>query len=300
MKKLSFLFEPDTKQKEALLKAADKRGLEYGILEVKDFTFDGTKLLYKGKPITEFPETIINRVSNGAEMKLYPHLVKNGVDMINSWETTVQCNDKLKTCITLERNGVAQPKTVFMQGGGSYAEIAARLGKSEFVAKDRYGRGGTSVFLIKNEHDFEAAMTDQDKSNYIFQEFIEEAAGKDLRTYVIGDKFVGALMRENSKEFRTQTAYGGTMFATSLSEEQERESIRIAQAVGGGIVSVDYLPKKDGSLLVCETNANAGVQFCDAYGIPVADEMIDYYIRRKQAQRMDVGKSVRNTHGIEG
>lgn len=300
MKKLSFLFEPDTNQKKPLLKAADKRGLEYGILEVEDFSYDGKQLLYKGMPITELPETIINRVSNGAEMPLYPRLVENGVEMINSWHTTSVCNDKLKTCRALDEIGAAQPKTLCMQGAAGYAEIAARLGTGEFVAKNRFGRRGISVFLIKNERDFAAAMEGENRNDYIFQEFIEDSAGKDLRTYVIGDKYFGSLIRKNDKDFRSSLEVGGNISLTDITEAQARESERIAQAVGGGFVSVDYLPKKDGSMLVCELNANADLEYFERFGLPIADKMIDYYIKRKQAQRMDVGKSARNTHGIEG
>lgn len=280
MKKLSFIFEPDTDQKKPLLLAAERRGLEYNSMEIEDFSFDGDKIYYQGKLMTAFPETAINRTSNGAEMSLYPHFVKNGVAMINSWHTTQQCNDKLKTCNALDKHGISQPKTVHRQGSAEYEEIAAQLGTGAIVAKSRYGRQGASVFLIKNERDFRAAMAGNDINDFIFQEFIGESSGKDLRTYVVGDKFMGAVMRENDNDFRSNISLGGKAYKTEPSRELQENSVKAAQAVGGGVVSIDYLVGKD-NFLVCEANANACIETFESLGVPLANELIDYYASGK-------------------
>lgn len=210
-------------------------------------------------------------------MILYPFLVKNGVTMLNSWHTTELCNDKMNTYLALEKINAKQPRTLYLEGEAKYKDIAAQLGKT-FVAKNRYGRQGKNVFLVRTEKEFNEAMAGVSQNDYIFQEYIRESKGRDLRTYVIGDKYMGAILRENPNDFRANISLGGKATRHEISKEQAQETIRIANAVGGGIVSVDYLLKDNGEFIVCETNANACIEDFESAGIPLAGSIIELYL----------------------
>jgi len=276
-KDIWFIFEPDTDQKEFILAAAERRGLRYNVVEYEAFSYNGDELLYYGEPIKVFPKIALNRVSSSWDLRYYPIMERNGVRMINNYRATQNCNDKLLTCRIIEKLDIRQPKTVFFDKDISYQRISRELGNT-FVAKHRFGFSGNNVHLVNNEKQFEKAMKKQTRTDYIFQEYIEGFTGRDIRIYMVDEKYVGAMMRINDNDFRSNIGQGGHAVKCMASKEQIKDVQKIVKAIGGEITSVDFLVNAVGELLFCEANANACVEPYENMGYPISDDIIQYLV----------------------
>jgi len=80
-----------------------------------------------------------------------------------------------------------------------------------------------------------------------------DAACRDIRSFVVGEKTVAAIYRYSS-HWITNTARGARTAACPVTPELDRLSRAAARAVGGGILAVDILETPAGELLVGEVN----------------------------------------------
>lgn len=112
---------------------------------------------------------------------------------------------------------------------------------------------------------------------FLVQEFIEEAAGTDIRAFVINDKVVAAMMRKaRSGEFRSNLHLGGTSDLVKLTPEERSTSIRAAKAMGLNMCGVDILRSNHGPL-VMEVNSSPGLEGIEkATGKDVAAKTIEF------------------------
>ena len=79
-------------------------------------------------------------------------------------------------------------------------------------------------------------------ANFLVQEFVEEAAGTDVRAFVIGNKVVGAMKRQAQKgEFRSNLHRGGTASTIKLSRLERDTAREAAKVLGLRVAGVDLL-----------------------------------------------------------
>ena len=207
-------------------------------------------------PAAPFPKVAFFR---GYTVELYVALEKHGVRVIDNDFCVRTCWDKVVTHKLLEKHGVNLPKTLFYKHAVTYEEMKAEFG-AEFVVKERFGRSGERVHLVKNEEQFYKATENIDPRRLMYQEFIRESFGRDLRVLVLGDEIIGELYRVNANatDFRSNVAQGGKRINAHLTPAQRQEAIRTARLIKGEFVSVDYLIRGD-ELVLCETNTNPGI-----------------------------------------
>ena len=113
---------------------------------------------------------------------------------------------------------------------------------------------------------------------FIVQEFIEESYGKDLRMYIVGDKIIGAIKRENtSGDFRANVELGGKASAYNYSEKEAKLALKTKKELKLDFCGVDILFGKDNEPILCEVNSNAYfVSFNKALNVNVADYILSY------------------------
>ena len=98
------------------------------------------------------------------------------------------------------------------------------------------------------------------KQKVLLQEFIEEAAGEDVRAFIVDDKVVAAMSRKAKKgEFRSNLHRGATSFQIDLSKEEERIALEAVKIMGLKIAGVDILRSSRGPLIM-EVNASPGLE----------------------------------------
>ena len=97
-------------------------------------------------------------------------------------------------------------------------------------------------------------------ANFLVQEFVEEAAGSDVRAFVIGNKVVGAMKRQAQKgEFRSNLHRGGTASTIKLTRQERDTAREAAKVMGLRVAGVDLLQTDNGPK-VLEVNSSPGLE----------------------------------------
>ncbi len=113
----------------------------------------------------------------------------------------------------------------------------------------------------------------------LFQEYIKESAGKDIRIHIVGGKFVGAVMRTNAQDFRANATNGGIMTMYIPTIEEITLAKNACLAIGLDFAGVDILFGKSGPL-ICEINSNAHMKnFFNATGVDVVKKIFEHILK---------------------
>ncbi|WP_211653916.1 ATP-grasp domain-containing protein [Planococcus alpniumensis] len=212
-------------------------------------------------------------------------LKSRGVPVYNDPAIIDLCDNKATQYIRLAERKIPMPKTIVapkvypnftIQGSGYFEGVLAQIGLP-MIIKEGHGSFGMKVYLIETEIEFYEKVESLSGIDYVFQEFIAESRGRDIRVNIVGEKIVAAMKRQSDTDFRANITNGGRAFPVELTPEQQQLALEAAQAVGAVFAGVDLLYGPDGQTLVCEVNAAAHIRnILNVTGINVADEMIRY------------------------
>ena len=109
----------------------------------------------------------------------------------------------------------------------------------------------------------------------LFQQFIAESKGRDLRINVVKGEICGCMLRYNDHDFRSNISNGGNMADYAPQKEYLELAIRAAQAVNADFAGVDVMFGKDGPI-VCEVNASPHFKSTlQATGVNLAERIVE-------------------------
>lgn len=172
------------------------------------------------------------------------------------------CDDKMLTYLALE--GLPQPETIpsllcYSEGAeylpASIEEAEKRLGYP-LVVKECFGSLGRQVYLARSREELLPLATQLQSKPHLFQKFIAESAGKDVRVIVIGGKVQAAILRHSETDFRSNAELGGRGEPYCLNGEGIALCEEVAKRLCLDYCGIDLLLGKEG-YLVCEVNSNA-------------------------------------------
>ncbi len=217
------------------------------------------------------------------DIRLAQRMETAGMRLYNPARAIAICDDKTATALAIEEAGLPQPETIlcpksFPGVGFSDAsfldKVIDRLG-FPMVVKEGHGSYGNQVYLSRNKDDLFRLLQGIEHKPLLFQRFISESAGHDLRVYVAGGMAVAAIRRENRQgDFRANIEHGGTASAYIPTREEESLAISACSACGADFAGIDLLVS-DGGPLVCEVNSNAHFTgLAAATGVNPADDII--------------------------
>ena len=213
----------------------------------------------------------------------------SGLRLFNSAAAIQLADDKAETALKLAAAGLPIPDTIpapicfpGCKRDPASAEQAARILGWPLVIKENKGSFGQQVYLANNVKEAERILTHIGEHDCIFQRFIRESAGKDLRVTVVGGKAICALERQSvsKDQFRSNMELGGTATARALTPLEEKLAVDAAAALGLDFAGVDLLYGKDeNERYICEVNSNPQLQSTiDACGINPATSIM-WHIR---------------------
>lgn len=163
-------------------------------------------------------------------------------------------------------------------------KIIQRL-KLPLVIKECYGSFGMQVYLARTEEEVYDYTKRLEGTPFLYQKYLENSHGRDVRLQVVGNHVVAAMARYAKEgDFRANITNGGRMERYCPDKEECDLAVRTVQALGLDFAGVDLLfSKRDGTKadVVCEVNSNA--HFKNIYactGVNAADEIL-YYIREQ-------------------
>ena len=266
----------------ALIRAASSAGIDLKIVDPKSIFLSVSEGLDKLKSL--FGEVVIDRcVSYFRGLHIAAILEKAGLKVINPFQVSLICGNKMFTTLALIDAGIPVPKTLVAFTREGVLKALDEIGFPA-VIKPVVGSWGRLIALIKDRDSAQAIVESREQMHnallqiYYIQEYVERPP-RDIRVLVIGDSAVAASYRYSPKnDWRTNVARGGISKPCRLTEELEDLALRAAEAVGGGVLAVDCMESPTG-ILVNEVNST--VEFRGLYsatGIDIPGKIMRYVV----------------------
>lgn len=209
-----------------------------------------------------------------------------GLKCVNSSKVATICGDKILTSIHLQENKIPQPEVRIAFTEASTLQAIEEMGYP-VVLKPAVGSWGRLLSKVNDRDaaesilEHKATLGTYHHSIFYIQKYIEKN-GRDIRSFVIGDRCIAAIYR-SSDHWITNTARGGIAQNCPLTDELKTLSVKAAKAVGGGIVAVDLFETKNG-LLVNEVNYT--MEFRNSItttGVNIPELIVDYVLQVAQS-----------------
>lgn len=285
--------KPELYSTKRLVQAAQERGHDAVVVDYlrchMNIAARRPTIVYDGEPLAPL-DAIIPRVS--ASSTFYGTAVVRQLEMMgvytpSSSQAIARSRDKLRCLQILSRKGVAMPVTAFGHSTQDVRGLIAAVGGAPLIVKLLEGTQGIGVVLCETQKAAESvieAFRNLD-ANILVQEFIQEAAGEDLRCFVVGGKVVAAMKRTAAPgEFRSNLHRGGHGERVKLTPEERAMAVQAAKAMRLGIAGVDIIRSNHGPLVI-EVNSSPGLGIEQATGIDVAGRLIEFVAKDAQSRK---------------
>ncbi|KAG6924823.1 ribosomal modification protein rimK like family member B [Chelydra serpentina] len=183
-----------------------------------------------------------------------------GCRLMNRPQAILNCVNKFWTFQELAGHGVPLPDTFSYGGHENFAKMIDEAEVLEFpmVVKNTRGHRGKAVFLARDKHHLaDLSHLIRHEAPYLFQKYVKESHGKDVRVIVVGGRVVGTMLRcSTDGRMQSNCSLGGVGMMCSLSEQGKQLAVQVSNILGMDVCGIDLLMKDDGSFYVCEANAN--------------------------------------------
>lgn len=211
---------------------------------------------------------------------LAKQLEARGIRLFNRAEAIEICDNKALTYLAL-KDKVPMPKTVaapmtYRNIGYNRFDFLDNIGIDyPLVIKECSGSFGQQVYLAKTRQEAENILKATNEP-VIFQEFIEESRGRDIRINMVGGSPAASMLRYNKNDFRANITNGGLMERYQPTASEVNMAKRVCQELKLDFGGVDILFGKNGPVF-CEVNSNAHFKnILDCTGINIADKIAEY------------------------
>lgn len=253
---------------QSLFRAARNRGHYVRVIDHGQCSLvieqDVPQVMYEGTRLVGM-DALIPRI--GASVTDYGAAVIRQFELMGVYTATrsealIMARDKLKCLQILSANGIAVPRTVIAGMTEAMPRLMDLLQGPPFVVKMLESTHGIGVMLAESRNtaiSLVEAFTKLGKP-VIIQEFIEEAAGTDIRAFVVGKRVVASMLRKaQTGEFRSNMHLGASASIEELTPAEEKIVLESARLMNLDVAGVDILRSKRGPL-VMEVNASPGLE----------------------------------------
>ena len=219
------------------------------------------------------------------DILLAQYLKNEGIPVFNDPNVIEICDNKARQYMMLANAGVPMPVTIvapkvypgFSIQESGYFEQVLQVIPLPMIIKEAHGSFGMKVYLIETREQFFAKIEELAGIEYVFQQFIANSRGRDIRVNVVGGQVVACMYRESQTDFRANITNGGSASPIILTSRQMEVAIQAAEALGAEFAGVDLLFGDNEEPLVCEVNGVAHIRnIFNVTGINVGDAMIEY------------------------
>lgn len=248
-------------------------------------------VIYRGEELKGY-DAIIPRIASSYTRygtAIVRQFEMQGVFTTASSIAIVRSRDKLRSIQLLARAGIGIPKTIFSRGIADSDTIVEEVGGAPVIIKLARGTHGRGVVLAETKKAARSvlqgfSLTDDDGTNILLQEYIEESAGTDIRAFVVGGQVVASMKRQSlTDDFRSNLHQGGEGTSVKLTDEEKKVAIKAAKAMGLSICGVDMMRSNRGPL-VLEVNSSPGFGIEKYTGRDVAGKIIEYVERNAKGR----------------
>lgn len=232
--------------------------------------------LYHNGQLLKPCDFVINRYKYGHIKDAIGALAKrtyNNTDIFNIYI------NKYMQVRNLKSDGFLMPRYMLGTAFTDYTLIVEKLG-TPFVAKGLESSQGAEIFLIQSAEEFQTlAEKYAAEKEYLFEEYIAESYGRDIRFYSIRGEVVACMTREAVQGFKANVALGAGVRAYPIDDNIRQAAKDIYEQTGLDFLGIDLLFGKDKPYF-CEINVMPGIEGMErATGVNVAGAIIDTIIR---------------------
>ena len=203
-----------------------------------------------------------------------------GVWTASSSIAITRSRDKLRSAQILTKYGVDTPKTLVSRNSADIDDLLGQIGLPVII-KLATGTHGNGVVLAETAKAAKSALQafylyNEDGTNILLQEYVQESAGTDIRAFVVGSRVVASMQRRSlDDDFRSNLHKGGEGTIIKLTDEEKKLAISAAKAMGLHIAGVDLMRSARGPV-VLEVNSSPGFGIEKITGRNVAAKIIEY------------------------
>jgi len=270
-------------EEKALIRASRKAGLSLTPIDAKELYFnipENAKALEK-----TLGDLVIQRcVSYFRGLHITAVLENVGLPVINPFQTSLICGNKLFTTLALTKAGLPSPKTTVAFAPETALKVLDIMGYPA-VLKPTVGSWGRLVALVRDRESAQALIEAREEIRnallhvYYLQELVKRPP-RDIRIIVIGGETIAASYRYAPPgEWRTNVARGGTSKPCPITPELQELALKAAEAVGGGVLAVDCMEGPEGFLI---NEVNSTIEFrgiSSTTEVNIAERILDYAVR---------------------
>lgn len=251
-----------------LAEVARRRNHDVRVIDAYKCMFgieDGRLVIdHDGLSIDNF-DVVIPRVGTSSMpqcLALLRQFEKRGIPTVNSAASIVASKDKFHAHQIMATAGLPVPRTFTTRNEERIDAIVERLGGPPIIIKINQGTQGLGVIVagsIEAVRSTTQTLWSLDQE-LMFQEYVAESAGRDIRLIVAGDYVVGGMRRHAPEgEFRANLHRGGTSTAFDYTDEMAEIAVKAARSLSLDVAGIDMLESNRGPLLL-EANASPGLQ----------------------------------------
>lgn len=232
---------------------------------------DKNSILIDGKkmPLPDFllPRTYV--VDTGYfSLAIIRQFERLGVKIFNNAASCEMVSDKLHTHQALVQANIPTPTTMLAKFPVNIELIEEKIG-FPIVVKTLLGVNGTGVFLMETHKNFVDLMSLISETNpniqLIFQKFISQSKGRDIRAFVVDGKVIAAMERRaGGDDFKANISQGGSGIEIELGDDAVALAIRTADVLNLQVAGIDFL-YDDRGYTVCEANSFPGFKGLEKY-----------------------------------
>lgn len=222
------------------------------------------------------------------DIYLAKHLENMGYRLFNNSKAIDNCDDKGLMHLALANKGIKMPKTylspmIFYPENieDDYLISIFKDLKEDVIIKESKGSFGMQVYNIKSKEEFIKKVQELNirNSRFIIQENIKTSFGRDIRVNIVGNKVIGAMLRESTVDFRANISQGGIGKLITLNKEQEEIALKAHKTLELDFSGVDLLFDEKDKPILCEVNSNLNyLSFEKIWGKSFGEEIIKYII----------------------
>ncbi len=219
---------------------------------------------YDGKRLPRY-DAVIPRI--GASITSYGTSVVRqfetiGTYCLNGSEGITASRDKLYAHQILARHRIGMPTTAFAASPKDNGNLISLVGGAPLIVKLLESTQGKGVVLAETKKAADSVITAFRglKASFLVQHFVKEAAGEDIRCFVVGNKVVAAIKRTGADgDFRSNLHMGGSASTVRITKEERETAVRAARAFRLNMAGVDMLRSSEGPK-VLEVNSSPGLE----------------------------------------
>ncbi|MDP3582138.1 MAG: lysine biosynthesis protein LysX [Ignavibacteria bacterium] len=261
------------------------KGLELVMIDDREISFN------LGKDKFDYDVVVERSINHSRALHGLKLFDTAGIKTVNTFGVATICGDKLLTSCALAEHKVPQPEVRVAFTEESALKTIEEMGYP-VVLKPAVGSWGRLLSKVNDRDAAEAILEHKavlgsyHHSIFYIQKYVEKTRiengerlpGRDIRSFVVGDKCIAAIYR-TSPHWITNTARGGKATNCVVTEELNDISVSAAKAVGGGIVAIDVFETEQG-LMVNEVNYTMEYKNSIATtGVNIPQKMVEYVLQ---------------------